>query len=393
MHIVYVVADQGIPVNGAKGASIHVQQIVRSLGRLGHDVTVVCANRGMEQGGFAVNAEQVHGPELAMHVDHLFAKADRRERQAMADAEAIEDHIVALAVTKPVQLIYERFSLLSRAGLNAARRLQIPLVVELNAPLREEQLTYRTLVHEDEAEIVERQVLGGAHRVVAVSDAVAAFARSCGAPAERVMVLPNAVDPDHFRPRPRRMPSSEDPFVIGFTGSLKPWHGLEYLLRAMRDLCCVDGERYRLVIVGKGPMQQWIEGFIAGAGIGDHVSMLGWVDYADLPEAIAGFDVAVAPYPDHQDFYFSPLKVFEYMAMGLPVVASNVGQIQQIVRHQRNGLLVAPESPAAIASAIRALRSDTDLKCRLGKAARTTSLNNTWSDNARMAVAGIEGAA
>jgi len=161
----------------------------------------------------------------------------------------------------------------------------------------------------------------------------------------------------------------------------------------MRDLCCVDGERYRLVIVGKGPMQQWIEGFIAGAGIGDHVSMLGWVDYADLPEAIAGFDVAVAPYPDHQDFYFSPLKVFEYMAMGLPLVASNVGQIQQIVRHQRNGLLVAPESPAAIASAIRALRSDTDLKCRLGKAARTTSLNNTWSDNARMAVAGIEGAA
>jgi glycosyltransferase involved in cell wall biosynthesis len=95
-------------------------------------------------------------------------------------------------------------------------------------------------------------------------------------------------------------------------------------------------------------------------------------------------DMAVAPYPMLPHFYFSPLKVFEYMAAGLPIVASRVGQIARIIQHDVNGLLVSAGDSSALAAALQQLRNDPESACRLGQEARQTVLqNHTWDQVVR----------
>ncbi|MCP5184580.1 MAG: glycosyltransferase family 4 protein [Pseudomonadales bacterium] len=391
MHIVYVVADRGIPVYGSKGASVHVQQIVNALHKLGHQVTVVAASRGDEAPCLPVPVQQVRSDD---HVANDGESRDRRvqarERRAMRDAECIAGHIQRLGSATRVDLVYERFCLFSRAGLTAARTLGVPLVVELNSPLRLEQREYRDLIHEAEAAAVEHDVLAGADRVIAVSEPVADYARGCGAAAARVVVLPNAVDPEQFSPEVPRieLPHAANRTVIGFSGSLKPWHGIDNLMHAFRELLAHDAG-FHLLIAGTGPLETWVNGFVAGAGLEDHVTTLGWCPNHELPAVLAAADILVAPYPPLDDFYFSPLKLFEYLAMGRAVVASDVGQISAVLRHRENGLLVPPGDRQALARTLRDLGEDPPLRLSLSRGARETALRNTWQHTAAAAIDGL----
>ena len=251
----------------------------------------------------------------------LAAQSDRifKERRNLATSKALEDELVRLHAAKPFDFIYERYSLWSDAGARAARRLGIPLVLEVNSPLLLEQLAYRRLVLRDEAERVERDVFRGADLIFAVSEEVRAYAVSKGAAPETTHVQHNGVDLEKFCPHGLKaeLPFDDDTPVIGFSGSLKPWHGLEDLLDAFRILrrraipC-------RLLIVGDGPMKSWIEGFAKGGHMSHLVHVTGWLEHARIPEFIRRMDIAAAPYPAIENFYFSPLKLFEYMASWLP---------------------------------------------------------------------------
>jgi glycosyltransferase involved in cell wall biosynthesis len=103
-----------------------------------------------------------------------------------------------------------------------------------------------------------------------------------------------------------------------------------------------------------------------------------------VPELLAGMDAAVAPYPNLKPFYFSPLKVYEYMAAGLPVVASRIGQLDGLIQDRVNGLLCPPEDAAALAAALDELGNDPRLRQRLGEAARATVVReHSWEAVAR----------
>jgi glycosyltransferase involved in cell wall biosynthesis len=258
----------------------------------------------------------------------------------------------------------------------------------MNAPLLEEQRRYRELVLADDAEAIEAEVLHGADHLVAVSDGVREYAIAKGSDPARAYVLPNGVDTARFHPDvvPART-AAEGPreFTIGFTGSLKPWHGMDLLMKAFRKLLTTDG-RYRLLVVGDGPLRPWIDGFASGAGIEDRVELTGWIPNDALPGVLQRMDVTVAPYPRLDGFYFSPLKLFEYMAMGKPVVASAIGQVCDIVEHGRTGLLAEPGDIAQLAAHVERIRCDSDLRSRLGAAAAERARAFTWSNNARRVV-------
>jgi glycosyltransferase involved in cell wall biosynthesis len=377
MRIAYVSADGGIPVFGEKGASVHITAMAQAFGRIGHDVRVICARRGTGSAGYTVE-------EIAADRPLPWDRADK-ERGRIATAAAIEERLVALYRTWPFDLIYERYSLWSTAGVRAAQRLGVPVVVEVNAPLVAEQAEFRALVLADEARSIEAEVFRRADAVSVVSDELAVYAVARGAAEGRVHVIRNAVDTAIFYPGvpPARVPGIPDEaFVVGFSGSLKAWHGLDTLLpafRALRD----QVPSAHLLLVGEGPRKPWVEGYATGAGLDGSITLTGWVGHHQLPGLIARMDAATAPYPGADGHYFSPLKLYEYLAIGRPIVASRIGQTAQVLEGKDAALLVRPGDAEALTQSLVRLAGDRELRQRLGRNAAIEGRKHDWTDNAR----------
>ncbi|MGB3313509.1 MAG: glycosyltransferase family 4 protein [Albidovulum sp.] len=385
MRIAYVSADRGIPVFGAKGASIHIQAMMRAFAALGHEVRALSARKGATLTG-ALSVEEVGSPAPSG------ANRATKESAAMTQARAIEDRLIALYRDWPFDLIYERYSLWSAAGIRAGARLGLPVVTEVNAPLLIEQSEYRELVHADQARAIEAVVFARSDILAAVSWQVAEYAVSRGAGPERVKVIGNGVDTARFHPgvEPARVGAiPDDAYVVGFTGSLKAWHGVETLLRAFGAFRrnCPDAH---LLILGDGPQRGWIEGFAEGAGFGGAMTISGWVDHADLAPLIARMDVATAPYPEDDSHYFSPLKLYEYLAMGRPVVASRIGQTAELLTGSDAAWLLPPGDAGALARALATLHADPSRRAAMSQAAAAEGRKHDWTENARRVIAPVE---
>ncbi len=386
MRIAYLNADCGIPVFGDKGASIHVREMVRAMAQCGADVRVVATRVGGTE-----------GETLGVPVIHAFAKGDRdvpsgdraaKERLNMADAALACARLIKLYEEWPFDMIYERYSLWSRAGADAASHLGVPLIVEVNAPLLREQADCRELALAEVAASIENAVFMSADAFIAVSSPLRDYIVSRGASAERVIVAGNAVDTARFHPnvQPGDFGIPAGAFTVGFSGSLKSWHGLDVMMEAFR-LLRQEVPKAHLLIVGDGPGRGWIDGFVRGARLETAVTMTGWIAHDALPRALAAMDAAIAPYPKSDDFYFSPLKLYEYLAAGKPVVASDIGQISDVIVSGTNGILVPPGDPVRLAQALMALRADARLAGRLATAAATLGAQHSWTRNAQMVLA------
>jgi glycosyltransferase involved in cell wall biosynthesis len=319
---------------------------------------------------------------LAEQSDRIFG-----ERRNLAIGTVVEAELLRLHAEAPFDFIYERYSLWSTAGVRAARKLGIPLILELNAPLLLEQKKYRRLFLTLEAERIEQEVLRGADLIYAVSEQVRDYALSKGARPETTLVQANGVDLAKFNPNGpiADIAATADMPVIGFAGSLKPWHGLEDLVQAFRILR-QRGTQCQLLIVGDGPMQSWIDGFARGSDLSRFILHTGLVPHHQMPNYIRCMDIAVAPYPRIDGFYFSPLKLFEYMACGRAVVASNIGQIANVIEHGKNGILCEPGDPAALAQCLEDLLADGDKRQILALSAFESMSGRSWHDCASRVV-------
>lgn len=394
-HIAYVSSDRGIPILGTKGGSTHVRELVNALVRRGARVHVVTARPG----------ESTTPRALAAQVTDVFDPFSRSLRNQIrrlapgAGGELLASETTGMTVNHELYLrlqalhaerrfdaIYERYALWGYAGLRFARDHGIPLLLEVNAPLRLEQARYRALRNGVVAAALEAELFRHADRVLVPSQELRHYVVAHGGRPGRVRVVPNAADPDFFRP-PAPLPRST--FVVGFVGSLKPWHGIEDLLRAFLRLRRHSAD-YRLLIVGDGPLRATIERTRRAHRLGDAVRVTGSVGYEDVRQALWEMDVAVAPYPKLDGFYFSPLKVYEYMAAGRPIVASSVGQVADVLTHRRTALLHPPGSVRKLVEHVEELRRRPALRERLGREARRLAAKRfTWDRNAARVLAMI----
>jgi glycosyltransferase involved in cell wall biosynthesis len=405
MRILALCSDFGIPVYGHKGASIHLRSISGALARLGHDVRVL--SPATERDGnldFAVPVVPLPFNPLHVEMVRSLRKADKwlgdmpsghhsrvaHECRNLLYNSTLSSAREVLADWEP-ELIYERYTLFSYGGLELARAYGVPHLLEVNAPLVLEQQRARGLHLQDVAEEIERRVWTGTDAFLAVSEELTQLARRAGVAAERLHVLPNGIDPQQFLVEARaaarwrqRLALGDGP-VIGFVGSLKSWHGTDVLLRAFAAVATRHPQS-RLLYVGDGPMREALEQLAASLGVSDRVCFAGAVDHAQVPELLAAMQVAVAPYLASDEFYFSPIKVYEYLAAQRPVIASDIGQISSLIEAGH----VLPCEAGDVASLQQALDSVLEDPATAGATAQRghewVLAERTWESNARRIV-------
>lgn len=396
MRILYVCTDFGIAPGGVKGASIHLRSITNALREVGHQVELLCARDGGEERAdlSAALAKERSAAESAgqlLHrwlVDHELSPAPASEsRSLLFNAGAFRSCVETLRESPP-DIIIERHCMLGHLGLDLARELGIPLLLEVNAPITREASTYRSVYNVSLATEIEARVLRDADGVVAVSSQLKNELVAAGVEASKIEVIPNGFDPAAFTDLPsldecRARLGLSGRRVIGFAGSLKLWHGCDVLLQAFEKIAARDAEAH-LLIVGTGPAERELRETARQLGLSERVRFTGGVDHSEIPSLLGAMDVAVAPFRSVEKFYFSPIKLFEYMAANRCVVASRLGQIAEVIEDGVTGLLCEPDDPEDLVSKLRwALRSKS-ARMQLGERAGAVARERfTWTRAAR----------
>jgi len=386
VKVLYICADWGIPIRGFKGASVHVREFVSALTRGGNEVWLLCTDRG--EGNSDPDATVIEiEPQLSQ---------ERREKEAARLGLAFDPQDVAVcheldklsydtefAARALAELserefrpdvVYERYSLFHASGARLARTFEVPYVLEVNAPLIEEQERHRVLRLKALAQEMQTRCFREADSLITVSEPLKQYLQAQGIAADRISCLANGVDTRRFHPdidpEPIRTRYSlgQQP-VVGFLGSLKPWHGMDFLLDAMVQLRRRQRDQ-RLLIVGEGPGLEHIRERVRSNALEEHVLLAGKVRHEEIPAYLAAMDLTVAPYSAEQPFYFSPLKVLESLAAGRPVVAPRLGQLNELIDHGVTGLLYDAGDLNALVESLHSLLSDPRRRIAMGANAR-----------------------
>jgi glycosyltransferase involved in cell wall biosynthesis len=376
MRILYVCQDVGVPVFGRKGASTHIREVIRAWIKMGHQVHLACAVEGPDRDHtMDVSLTVIPPPQAKM------LGADLRR---VLENRRFARQLPRIASEFRPDLIYERHSLYTRAAPRLARRLGIPHMLEANALLSDEQRD--RLHHPGWAARRERLAFECTDCLITVSPGLAAACRNWEIPREKIHTVPMAVDPEHFRPRtrdPERRATwgwSPDHIVVGYLGALTGWHRADLLLQALAPLA-EKHPQMRILFVGGAPQHVVSYREMASRlGLDGHAIFTGALPYREVPDVLAEFDIGVVP-GAHQ--WATPTKMFEYGAMGIPLVAPGTENIHAVIDDGHNGALFEPGSEQALGEILDRLLRDEPERRRLSEAGRERVLDrHTWSHHA-----------
>ena len=377
MRLAYVCLDRGIPVPGHGSASIHVGEFTAALARAGHEVVVFCVNGdGTLPGRKKVKIRPIRGTtELRdfLRVRERFALG--KELWSLMLNPAIVQAIRSEHERAPFDGIIERLALWGYGAGTLSRLLGIPHVLEVNSPILWEQAAYRELLLEVAAGAVHDHLARQTDAIFTVSEALAEdYRRLTGVP---VSVLPNGVDVERFNPAVRAQPRPRwaRGFVAGFIGTMKPFHDLETVAAAAELL----PPGVRVVMIGSGPgVARLAETPAALAG---KLLLPGPVLHDEVPGVLGWFDLGLVPATSGHP-YLSPLKLPEYLAVGLPVVVAAGSQADQLVEEPAKAVYESGDRESLAAAIIAIARSRG--RDRMARSARAQAEERSWDAAARI---------
>jgi glycosyltransferase involved in cell wall biosynthesis len=357
-----LMAAPAIMIPESIAQSVHQQQFAKNLVDMGHDLHLLCRrppDRREEEGG--VTYHRVMSEEFPLKRIVFTLDAVRQIRK-LVDKEKFD-------------VIHDRGYLFGAVGTKVGLEKRIPTVLQIDDDWVEtEAMASRitsTSVYKMSALAWCKSLMKKSKVMFTVSHTLRDLVTErWGADPKRISIVPNGVELEVFRPdaKPlgiRKELGLEGKKVVCFVGALGPWHGLEYLIQSMP---CVLEDVPDAEFVLVGAMKEFGTSHLAAMakeyGVSERMHLLGRKLPHEVPRILVESDVAVAPYPA-RDFGFSPLKLFEYMACGVPIVCSDLPSTREIVEDDRNGLLVPPGDIDSLAEAIVRILIDKRLGKRL----------------------------
>jgi starch synthase len=376
MRILYVATDQVVP--GTLGGSVHVQAVAEGLAALGHEVHVA-------------TRRDTGRVDARVHWHAMGAPANRPQLRLLR-ARAVR----SLALQVRPDVVIERYHNFGGEGVLAARTVDARVVLEVNAPIVDHEGSRKALV--DRALVVQPmkqwRTWQVAHADLIVTPSAAIVPPEV--PRSQIVELEWGADTERFgRAAVGSPPWLRQPGTIDcvFAGAFRAWHGAIQLVEAIRLLHAQGHTSFRAVLIGDGPERPAAERAASGSA---GIMFTGSVPHERMPAALAAADVGVAPFDVAQHspltlgFYWSPLKIFEYMASGLPVVAPAIPRLQSLVAHGAEGILYEPATPQALADALSGLE-DAARRSSMGAAARERAVREySWQAHCRVLSAAIE---
>jgi len=362
--------------DGAEG--IHIREMVRAFRDLGHQVEVI-GPVGEAVPGTSKKSRTLERIKRAIpHVLYEFL-------EILYTGHCFLKTVSAIRAFRP-DFIYDRYITFNAGTILAGRMLRVPVFLEVNAPLAMERSVEKDerLFFRKTASRMERWICSHATWTMVVSTPLKTYLASIGVPNGKCIVMPNGADPERFAPRPpdatlrSKLGVPSGGCVIGFTGVLRPWHGLDLLIAAAGAMA-KRGLTPFLLIVGDGPYRSTLENMIREAGLTGAVCITGRVAHDRVPDHVALFDIAVSP---RATFYASPMKVIEYMALGKPVVVPGTPNFLDIIDNQQEGITFEDGNVGSLEQALAELCQDSDKRRVLGMRARQKverRLNWRWN--------------
>lgn len=389
MKILYYSPHPLLSLDNDTGYAVHMGETIKAFREIGHEVLPVTmggsknVSFNSKSGGhsFIKKFMKAAIPSYAWESmkDYMLLRHDVRAGIALMD------------VVRKYQpdLLYERGNYLQLSGTKVSLQTGTKHILEVNAPFSEERnaLQGNSWYLRRSGRVEEEQLLS-AHKVVTVSSALSNYyiSRFSLNPA-KFIVLPNAVDPsqaDSVSPektaRIRKKYGLENSIVVGFSGSILAWHGIDILIKAFAAVLRSENRRtLKLIIVGDGETLPSARNLAAALGVADSIIFTGSVPRSEVCDYVSVMDVAVMA---KSNWYGSPVKIFEYGLMGKAIIAPDTDPVKEVMNDGEDGILVAP-AEESVASALKKILSDEGLGKSMGERFRKKVLAfHTWKRNA-----------
>ena len=370
------------------GQAVHIEEMIAALRAQGHEVRVVspmvapAVSHASNAGQMGDNVGWVHRLRSALP-NMLY------ELLELAYSLVAYHRLAQAAKAFQPDMIYERYNLYLLAGVFLKRRLNIPLLLEVNAPLVFERSQHSGgLALPRLARWAEGLAWRSADVVLPVTQVLAGHVKEYGVPDERIAVIPNGINRAHFAVSPsptfaKAQRGLTGKLVLGFTGFVREWHGVDRVIRWMATPAAPS--HLHLVIVGDGPVRSDLEAQAKQLNLSERVRFTGVIHRDQVPDWVAAFDIALQPAVVP---YASPLKLMEYLVMGKAIIAPRTPNLLEVLNDNENALMFDADASTGFEEALSRLCADDALREKLGAGAYATieKLDLTWDGNARRVV-------